>query len=156
MTNKKNTRRALVMSVISLILCCAMLVGTTFAWFTDSVTSGNNIIQSGNLDIRLFHSSYAKTASTNQFGLGFGYSEKEGQEVDSNTQLFLNNENKPILWEPGATVVENFRIKNDGSLALQYEFRLQIGEATKTPHGKDLTDAISLYIDKIVGYTAFL
>ena len=56
MTNKKNTRRALFMSALSLILCFAMLMGTTFAWFTDSVTSANNIIKSGNLDVELYYS----------------------------------------------------------------------------------------------------
>ena len=53
MTNSKTTRRALVLSVLSLLLCCSMLVGTTFAWFTDSVTSGKNKIVAGNLDIEL-------------------------------------------------------------------------------------------------------
>ena len=55
MTNRKTTRRALFMSVISLMLCCAMLVGTTFAWFTDEVTSVNNIIKAGNLDVELYY-----------------------------------------------------------------------------------------------------
>ena len=53
MTTRKGTKRALLMSVMSLFLCFAMLLGTTFAWFTDSVTSANNIIKSGNLDIEL-------------------------------------------------------------------------------------------------------
>ena len=53
MTKTKNTKRALVASVISLILCFSMLVGTTFAWFTDSVTSANNVIVAGNLDLTL-------------------------------------------------------------------------------------------------------
>ena len=37
----------------SLVICIAMLVSTTFAWFTDSVTSGINTIVAGNLDIEL-------------------------------------------------------------------------------------------------------
>ena len=49
----KHTKRALLSSVMALILCFTMLLGTTFAWFTDSVTSANNIIKSGNLDIEL-------------------------------------------------------------------------------------------------------
>lgn len=53
MTNPKQTKRALLMSLLSLLLCCAMLIGSTFAWFTDSVTSGNNKIIAGNLDIEL-------------------------------------------------------------------------------------------------------
>ena len=53
MTNTKNTKRALLSSVLALFLCFAMLLGTTYAWFTDSVTSANNIIKSGILDIAL-------------------------------------------------------------------------------------------------------
>ena len=57
MTNAKATKRALLSSALALFLCFAMLIGTTFAWFTDSVTSANNIITAGNLDIEL---KYAK------------------------------------------------------------------------------------------------
>ena len=57
MTTKRSTKSALVSATLVLVLCVSALLGTTFAWFTDSVTSGNNIIQSGNLDIGL---KYAK------------------------------------------------------------------------------------------------
>ena len=53
MKTKKSTKRALLLSALSLIMCVSMLVGSTFAWFTDSVTSANNVIKSGNLDIKL-------------------------------------------------------------------------------------------------------
>ena len=55
MTNSKTTKRALFSSVVALLLCFTMLLGTTFAWFTDSVTSANNIIKSGNLDVNLYY-----------------------------------------------------------------------------------------------------
>ena len=55
MASKKTTRRALFMSIISLLLCCSMLVGTTFAWFTDEVVSGKNVIAAGNLDVELYY-----------------------------------------------------------------------------------------------------
>ncbi len=51
MTNSKNTKRALLLSVLSMMLCVAMLIGSTFAWFTDSVTSGKNKIVAGNFDV---------------------------------------------------------------------------------------------------------
>ena len=44
MTTKKTNRRALLTSIAALAMCIVMLVGTTFAWFTDSVTSGVNTI----------------------------------------------------------------------------------------------------------------
>ena len=52
----KNTKKALLLSVMSLVLCVSMLVGTTFAWFTDSVSTAKNTIASGNLDIELEYS----------------------------------------------------------------------------------------------------
>ena len=57
MNNTKTTKKALFSSVVALVLCFTMLLGTTFAWFTDSVTSANNVIQSGNLDVVLEYKS---------------------------------------------------------------------------------------------------
>lgn len=55
MTNSKSTKRALMSSILAMLVCVAMLVGSTFAWFTDSVTSGRNQIVAGNLDVELYH-----------------------------------------------------------------------------------------------------
>ena len=76
MTTKKATRRALFTSIMALVMCLVMLVGTTFAWFTDSVTSGVNTIKSGNLDVEL---EYKNT--------------KEGSfaKVDESTNVFVEN-----------------------------------------------------------------
>ena len=115
MTKQKSTKKTLLTSVLSLVLCVAMLVGTTFAWFTDSVTSGNNIIKSGNLDVELWH------CPNNQAQWGHGYDEAKGTEIEGDTALFLNADGKPILWEPGARAGETFRVKNAGSLALNFK-----------------------------------
>ena len=80
MTNSKNTKRALLTSVLSMMLCLAMLIGSTFAWFTDSVISGKNRIVAGNLDVELNWSTDGKT----------------WERVDENTDMF-----KDTLWEPG-------------------------------------------------------
>ena len=53
MTNKKGTKRSLLMSALAMLLCVSMLIGSTFAWFTDSVASGSNIIKSGKLEVAL-------------------------------------------------------------------------------------------------------
>ena len=100
MTNKKTSRRALLTSVMALVLCMVMLVGTTFAWFTDSVTSGVNTIQSGNLDVELW---YSKDLTT-------------WEQVTSTTKLFTEN----ALWEPGFTDIVYLKAVNAGSLALKY------------------------------------
>ena len=55
MTQSKNTKRALLSSILALIVCAAMLVGLTFAWFTDGVSTGSNKIVAGNLDVALYN-----------------------------------------------------------------------------------------------------
>ena len=103
MTNK-TTKSALLTSSISLLLCFAMLLGTTFAWFTDSVTSANNIIKSGNLDVEFeyWDGSTWKTV-------------KGASDILTNT-----------LWEPGVTQVAYLRVANKGSLALKYQLGVNI------------------------------
>ena len=101
MTKQKNTKRALLASVLSMMLCMAMLVGSTFAWFTDSVTSGKNRIVAGNLDIEVTHSNGKVT----------------GQNIQGAENLF------PVkLWEPGVVSYETFTVSNAGSLAFDYSF----------------------------------
>lgn len=105
MTKSKNTKRALLASVLSMILCLAMLVGSTFAWFTDSVTSGKNKIVAGNLDVEL-------------------YNVKDGKEipVTADTNLFLED----ALWEPGHVEVVNLKVANVGTLALTYKLGINV------------------------------
>jgi len=103
---KSTTRRALFLSFVSMFLCFTMLVGTTYAWFTDEVTSGVNKIVAGNLDVELTHTNKVDTDET----------------VDENVALFDNI----ALWEPGAMVYEKFTVKNAGDLALKYLFTLDV------------------------------
>ena len=107
MTNTKSTKRALFMSVISLLLCFTMLVGTTFAWFTDSVTSANNIITSGNLDVELYYQLEGETTWT---------------KVTETTNVFKED----TLWEPGHTEVVKLKVVNEGSLALKYNLGVNV------------------------------
>ena len=115
----KSTKRALLMSAISLFMCFSMLVGTTFAWFTDSVTSANNIITAGNLDIELYHTNNKVT----------------DQKVGLDTALFGGSVEgqttaDAMLWEPGAMVWEEFTVANEGTLALKYQFSLNVTDPT--------------------------
>ncbi len=123
----RNTKRTLVASLLSLVLCLAMLVGTTFAWFTDSVKSGSNKIVAGNLDIELYH----------------GADEK----VTGETKLFTPADG--FQWEPGAVLYENFTVKNEGSLALKYEFSLLINSYnTVADSEKSLLDVLKVAVVK--------
>ena len=62
MKNTKSTKRALLSAILALVMTVSMLVGTTFAWFTDSVTSSGNKIVAGNLDVELYMFSKASGA----------------------------------------------------------------------------------------------
>ena len=74
---RKSTKSALLMSFTSLLLCFAMLIGCTFAWFTDSVTSGVNKIQAGNLDIEVTHTN-AKVSDETVAGTTNLFRDKDG------------------------------------------------------------------------------
>ena len=126
----KSKKSALLLSFTSLLRCFAMLVGSTFAWFTDTVTTGVNQIVSGNLDLEVYH----KISGTSS----------ELEKINDLTNLFDNVEGSPIRWEPGAKAEETFVIKNEGNLALKYCFAVSYANATKTPVGKTLADALTV------------
>ena len=126
MANKKTARRALFTSVISLILCCCMLVGTTFAWFTDSVTSANNIIKSGTLDVEMYWADGTKAVPADD----------SADWKDASTGAIFNYS----LWEPGYTEVRHIKIANVGNLALKYQIQIVAnGEVS------NLADVIDVY-----------
>ena len=104
MNTKKATKRALLTSVMALVMCVVMLVGTTFAWFTDTASTAVNKMQAGNLDVDIV--------------------DKEGTtSLDGKTLSFRDANGKTdILWEPGATFfTQGFKIANKGNLALKYK-----------------------------------
>ncbi len=98
---KTNSKKALLSSAFALVLSVAMLIGTTFAWFTDTASTGINKIQAGNLDVKLMYSTDMET----------------WKEATSTTQLF----NDDALWEPGHTELVYLKVVNAGKLALKYE-----------------------------------
>ena len=103
MTNGKSLKRALLSSAFSLIICVAMLIGTTFAWFTDTASTAVNKIQAGNLKVDIV--------------------DKNGNSLNGKSLSFRDVNNKTdILWEPGAKFnLDSFKIVNKGNLALKYK-----------------------------------
>ena len=109
----KSKKSALLLSFTSLLLCFAMLAGSTFAWFTDTATTGVNKIVSGNLDIE----AYYRTAADGKW-----------EKIDDQTDLFGT---ASALFEPGHTRVVELKIENAGNLALKYKIGMNI--ASETP-----------------------
>ena len=126
MTKKRRTKRALLNSIVSMILGFSMLLGTTFAWFTDTETSGINQIVAGNLDVELYTD--------------------EGP-IEESTKLFYGVDGNAMKWEPGAVAYENLTIANEGNLALKYELKLNIAGENATEEGNyKLSDVLQFAV----------
>ena len=153
--NQKATKRALLTSVMALVMCVVMLVGTTFAWFTDTASTAVNKIVAGNLDVDIVG--------------------ENGVSLDGKSLSFKDVNNKTdILWEPGVTFhTEGFRIKNAGNLALKWKIAINkdsastgVVEGSNGKQGMNLLDVIdfsvvsskakdaeAVKIDEFVGHT---
>ncbi len=128
MNNKRATKRALLTSIMALVMCVVMLVGTTFAWFTDTASTAVNKIQAGNLDIEL---AYKNSTTGGEF-----------KKADKSTPVFDNN----ALWEPGHVEYVVLKISNAGNLALKYKLGINIASETGSTNVFDKPFKLSDYI----------
>ena len=128
----KSKKSALILSCASLIVCFAMLVGSTFAWFTDTATASVNTIQSGKLDVDIVGEDTPDHLDTLDFKKAAG---APGNEA--------------ILWEPGCTyLTQGFRIANNGNLALKWKVTVNKGTTNTNEKNADLLDVIDFYVLK--------
>ena len=112
MTSSKSTKRALISGALAILMCVAMLIGTTFAWFTDTASTGVNKIVAGNLDIEL----QMKDNDGN-------WVNAEGKILPFLVEGEIPAEGTQILWEPGCTYyVPQIRVLNKGNLAVKFEY----------------------------------
>lgn len=123
MNSHRQTKRALLTSVMALVMCVVMLLGTTFAWFTDTARTSVNKIEAGNLDVELLDAG--------------------GQLLAENVPLkWETQDTGDVLWEPNCTYnLEQFKIKNAGNLALKYKVILTAADIS-AKNGKTLLDVI--------------
>ena len=121
MNNRKATKRALLTSVMALVMCVVMLLGTTFAWFTDTASTNVNTIKAGNLKVDIIGEEGTEHISTLNFKKAAG---AEGEE---------------LLWEPGCRyLTEGFRIANKGNLALKWKAQVNKGTTAANKGNFDL------------------
>ena len=137
MNNKRATKRALLTSVMALVMCVVMLVGTTFAWFTDTASTGVNKIQAGNLDVDIIGA------------------DSEAHLEKLNFTKVAGAGGEALLWEPGCRyLTEGFRIANNGNLALKWKAEInkdnivdgKVEGSTIAKDGKSLLDVIDFYV----------
>ena len=132
MNSHKQTKRALLTSVMALVMCVVMLVGTTFAWFTDTATANVNTIKAGTLKVDIVDKNGDTLVGAEKF-LKF---------IDMN-----GSEN--ILWEPGVTFrTQEFKIKNGGNLALKWKMSVNGGITKDGSNASafDLLDVITFSV----------
>ena len=110
MTSSKSTKRALVSSALAILMCVAMLIGTTFAWFTDTASTAVNKIQAGTLNVAL------------EMYDGANWVSAEGKTLQFKVNGAIPAAGTQILWEPGCTYeLPALRVVNKGNLALKYK-----------------------------------
>lgn len=129
MTNNKSTKRALFTSALALLMCVTMLIGTTFAWFTDTASTAVNKIQAGNLKVDII-------------------GENDDNHLEKlNFTKAASAEDKELLWEPGCRyLTEGFRIANKGNLALKWKAQVNKGKTADNEGNFDLLDVIDFYL----------
>ena len=140
MNNKRATKRALLTSVMALVMCVVMLAGTTFAWFTDTASTGVNKIQAGNLDVDIIGEDGKSLDGKSLSFVKAGLTTDTGAEIDPNATT-------EILWEPGCRyLTQGFRIANKGNLALKWKAVVNKGTTAANEGNFDLLDVIDFYL----------
>ena len=128
----KSTKRALITSALAILMCAAMLIGATFAWFTDTASTGVNKIVSGNLKVDIIGADSDSHIEKLNFTKAATTDAEAGAE---------------ILWEPGCRyLTEGFRIANKGNLALKWKAQVNTGTTAANEGNFDLLDVIDFYL----------
>ena len=130
MNESTKTKKALRGSLFALFLCIILLIGTTFAWFTDTASTGVNKIQAGNLKVGLEYKDANGTW-------------KDATKAPLNFVKAAGHENEAILWEPGCRYnLPEIRVVNNGNLALKYTLKV-----TGVEGDKKLNEVIEWTVD---------
>ena len=132
MISSKSTKRALISGALAILMCAAMLIGTTFAWFTDTASTGVNKSVSGNLKVDIIRAESDSHIEMLNFTKAAMTDAEAGAE---------------ILWEPGCRyLTEGFRIANKGNLALTWKAQVNKGTTAANEGNFNLLDVIDFYL----------
>lgn len=137
----KSTKKSLALSALSLMLCIAMLLGTTYAWFTDSVTSGKNRIIAGNLDVEMTFKNAKNASKTTPSDLDWTDVQTESE---NDPHFFTDANGEEIIWEPGVMSFAQFNVENVGNLALKYVFQTEVAFNKIVADGHNLSEVIKV------------
>lgn len=123
-----STKKSLWASGISVLICAALLVGTSFAWFTDSVSNSGNKIKAGTLMIDAY--CYDLEEGKTDFkidevngGKQFGFSDTGRNLKTDKKSIIEENE-----WEPGISSAKLLKVENNGTLAAKIKLDFDVIE----------------------------
>ena len=122
MNNNQNKKRALTASILSMVVCLSLILGSTLAWFSSTVSNTENPIQAGQLKVALY-----QDKSDN------------GTYTDATNQTLFNGN---TIWEPNKTEIVYLQVKNIENLALNYKVTMNVEAVAGTPNTKPLADAL--------------
>ena len=138
----KSKKSALLLSFTSLLLCFAMLAGSTFAWFTDTATTGVNKIVAGNLKVDIVDAANTDKSLTDADGKLYWTQKVVGE--NGGELKAVETEGLP-LWEPGVTfLTQGFKIKNGGNLALKWKMAINKENVENGKVGSEVAPSKSL------------
>ena len=129
----KSLRNSIIAMSVCIVLCTAMLIGATYAWFTDGATNSGNVITAGTLKIDAF--AY-DAVDTEQGGMSVTIAEgdvtgtfnfeSEGQNLKEDTTPIIDN----VTIEPGDTeaYARLVEVVNNGNLDAKVKLHFDVTE----------------------------
>lgn len=135
----KAVKRSIILCALSLALCVALLVGSTFAWFSDSITNSGNTISAGSLQAQWSY----RTLNSDDTA--------EYTAVGEELPLFSSD----TVWQPGEPHGYDFKVENVGSVEFVWELAIDLAD-TAGESQNNLTDVLVVYVNDAqseVGFT---
>lgn len=134
----KAVKRSIILCALSLALCVALLVGSTFAWFSDSITNSGNTITAGNLTAQWSYRTLNDDTAAYE-------------PVSEELALFSAD----TVWQPGEPHGYDFKVENTGSVDFEWELTIDLAD-TAGESQNNLTDVLVVYVNGAqseVGFT---
>lgn len=147
------TLHSYILSLVSLVLCCAMFMSATMAWFTSEVTTTGIRVYAGTLDVALRDTNNASLHG--QTGVLFNQVYLPPEESGVSAAAVGESENAVTHWQDGAEAFARLQVVNEGDLAFAYSLYLTVesapaeeaaaGNAENTGENVNLTDYFEVW-----------
>ena len=126
----KSTKNKLLSSIATLCVCFAMLIGSTYAWFTDSASTGVNKIQAGNLDIEAYYQNAAPSGGDGTTPYTLPENSPRGTNINfkdaTNPLDGATLIDESVKFEPGYVGAKLVTVKNVGNLAAKIKLQFAV------------------------------